>query len=349
MISEIVNLSTGPITVSPVVMQALTQTSISHRSAEFGRLHESTTGVLCTAFKVQNTFLLSGSGTLANETMLQQIKGINGNGLILSNGEFGNRLIEQARRNNMEFITYPIEWGKIFDLDEIKKMISNHSTKWLLFCHCETSTGVINELKEITAIAKKKNCLCFVDCMSTVGTMPLDLSNVAMATASSGKGLASIPGLAVIFSNIDLSVKNDIPVYLDLHHYSVKSGIPFTVSSNLLKALHVSICQKLQDEHFELLDKYGRQFFKILNNYELIPFSNKNTKVFTIVTHQKRQQAFFHSLKDKKILLSNESDYLKKRQWCQLATFGFYTEIQLNYVLKSLQHSLGMAFRFVSV
>ena len=339
MISEIVNLSTGPITVSPQVMQALTAPSISHRSVEFSRLYERTTDLLCSAFKVQKTFLLSGSGTLANETMLQEIKSIGGNGLILSNGEFGNRLIEQAMRNNLDFMSYQLEWGKIFDLEEIKKMISTHSVQWLLFCHCETSTGVINGLKEITAIAKKKNCLCFVDCMSTVGTMPMNLSNVAMATASSGKGLASIPGLAVIFSNIELSVKKDTPVYLDLYHYSLKSGIPFTISSNLLKALHVSICQKFREEHFELLDRYGREFFKILNNYDLIPFSNKNAKVFTIVTSQKSQQIFFHSLKDRNILLSNESDYLKKRQWWQLATFGFYTEIQLNYVLKSLQHA----------
>ena len=339
MISEIVNLSTGPITVSPQVMQALTEPSISHRSVEFRQLFESTTDMLCAAFKVQNTFLLSGSGTLANETMLQEIKCISGNGLILSNGEFGDRLIEQARRNNLHFVTKQLEWGKIFDLEEIKNMITDHSCKWILFCHCETSTGVINELKEITAVAKEKNCLCFVDCMSTVGTMPLDLSNVAMATASSGKGLASIPGLAIIFANIELRVKNDAPVYLDLHHYSVKSGIPFTISSNLLKALYVSIGQKLREEQFELLDKYGREFFKILNHYDLIPFSNNNTKVFTIVTAQKRREVLFHSLKDKKILLSHESDYLKKRQWCQLATFGFYTEIQLNYVLKSLQHS----------
>lgn len=340
MISEIVNLSTGPITVSPQVMQALTEPSISHRSVKFSRLYERTTDMLCGAFNVQKTFLLSGSGTLANETMLQEIKCIRGNGLILSNGEFGNRLIEQASRNNLDFMTYQLEWGKIFDLEEIKKMISHHSAKWLLFCHCETSTGVINGIKEITDIANKKNCLCFLDCMSTVGTMPLDLSKVAMATASSGKGLASIPGLAVIFSNIELSVKKNIPVYLDLHHYSLKSGIPFTISSNLLKALHVSICQKLQEQHFEMLHKYGREFFKILNKYDLIPFSNKNTKVFTIVTPQKTQEAFFHSLTGKKILLSHESDYLKKRQWCQLATFGFYTEIQLNHVLNSLQHFL---------
>ncbi|HUS02779.1 MAG TPA: aminotransferase class V-fold PLP-dependent enzyme [Chitinophagaceae bacterium] len=339
MISGIVNLTTGPVGISREVMKALQEPPISHRSQEFKKLYKQTTEFLSSSFHVQETFLLTGSGTLANEAMLQEIKYIRGHGLIISNGEFGNRLIEQARRNNLNFITYQVEWGKIFDLQKIQNTISNNPTKWILFCHCETSTGVINGLNEITAIAKRKNCLCFVDCMGTVGTMPLDLSNVAMATASSGKGLASIPGLAVIFSNIELAVKKDVPVYLDLHHYCLNSGIPFTIPSNLINALYVSICQKLREQHFELLDKYGREFFKILNKYDLIPFSNKNSKVFTLVTSQKRKEAFIHSLTDKQILLSHESDYLKKRQWCQLASFGFYTEIQLKYVLNSLQHS----------
>jgi aspartate aminotransferase-like enzyme len=340
MISGIVNLTTGPVGISPEVMKALQKPPISHRSHEFKQLYIQTTELLSASLSVRETFLLTGSGTLANEAMLQEIKYISGRGLILSNGEFGNRLTEQARRINLNFITYQVEWGKIFDLQEIKNIISNNSIKWILFCHCETSTGVINNLNGLTNVAKRNDCLCFVDCMSTVGTMPLNLSNVAMATASSGKGLASIPGLAVVFSNIKPSLNKDTPVYLDLRHYSIKSGIPFTISSNLLKALYTSICQKLKKEQFELISEYGKEIFKILNSYKSVPFSNANTKVFTIVASEKVNQNLFYSSKDKHLLLSDESDYLKKRHWRQLATFGYYREPQLKYVLNTLKHSI---------
>ena len=336
MISEIVNLSTGPVAISPQVMNAFSEAPISHRSVAFKKLYNKTTDLLSAAFHVKKTFLLTGSGTLANEVMLQEIKHIGGKGLILSNGEFGERLIEQASRNNLNFIKNELDWGHPFNTNEIKEIILRNSVKWILFSHCETSTGVINDLDKLIGLAKSCNCLGFVDCMSTVGTVPLDLSEVAMATASSGKGLASVPGLAIIFSNIELSLKKEGPVYLDLSHYSMNAGIPFTLSSNLVKALYTSTVQKLRPGHYELIQDYGEQFFKILNDHGFVPFSDASTKVFTIVTSGKRKSDFYRYMKQKKILLSNESKYLAIRGWCQLATLGYYTEKQLKFVLSAI-------------
>ncbi len=336
MISELVNMSTGPVAISSQVMNALKEPAISHRSPAFKRLYIKITDLLCTAFHVRETFLLTGSGTLANEAMLQEIKYTCGPGIILSNGEFGSRLIEQARRNNINFVGYKLEWGKTFDLKEIEKTIKHHSAKWILFCHCETSTGVINDLDEITALANLYKCMCFIDCMSTVGTIPMNLSKVSMATASSGKGLASIPGLAIIFSNIEPSLNKQTPVYLDLAHYSANSGIPFTISSNLLRALYISIRQKLNEVQFQLVQEYGEHFFKALNEYDLVPFSQPNTKVFTIAAPEIINLKFFQEMGEKGMRLSYESDYLKSRRWCQLAIFGYYKEKQLQYVLNAI-------------
>jgi aspartate aminotransferase-like enzyme len=334
---ELVNMSTGPVAISSQVLNALKEPAISHRSLTFKQLLHKTTDLLCTAFNVRETFILTGSGTLANETMLQQVKCLNEPGLILSNGEFGSRLIEQSRRNNLNFIEYKLDWGESFDLNEIEIIIKLHSIKWLLFCHCETSTGVVNNLDDITSLATLHNCMCFVDCMSTVGTMPMDLSKVSMATASSGKGFASIPGFAIIFSNIKIYSNNKIPTYLDLAHYSVNRGIPFTISSNLLKGLFVSLRQKLDDEHFELIKEYGNQFYKILNNYNVVPFSQPYTKVFTIAAPSKNCKQLIKEVKKQRVVISYESDYLKIRGLCQLASFGYYKERQLQHVVKLLR------------
>ncbi|HEY0678127.1 MAG TPA: aminotransferase class V-fold PLP-dependent enzyme [Chitinophagaceae bacterium] len=337
MTSGIVNLSTGPVGITTQVLNALKEPPVSHRSAEFIKLYNRTTSLLSNEFNVKQTYLLTGSGTLANEVMLQEIKHLRGKGLILSNGEFGRRLVDQSTRNNINFDKYDIAWGASFDLNEVEKKIIDSSAAWILFCHSETSTGVINKLDEISAIAKRNKCLCFVDCMSTAGTMPIDLSEVTMASASSGKGLACVPGLAIIFSNISPSLKSDSPVYLDLGYYA-QTGIPFTLSSNLVKALLVSVLQKLTQSQYDLLQFYRAEIFSVLNQYNFVPFSNADSKVFTLVNAGYANN-LTGQLKKKQLLLSSESEYLKTRGWTQLATFGYYTEKQLKYVLKCLAES----------
>src|SRR5262245_38572311 len=104
MISKAVNLTTGPVAVTPEVQNAFSESPVSHRSAAFKQLFCETTELLCENLQVKDAFLLTGSGTLANEAMLQEIKYLRGKGLILSNGEFGSRLIEQSRRNSLDFI-----------------------------------------------------------------------------------------------------------------------------------------------------------------------------------------------------------------------------------------------------
>ncbi len=334
-----INLTTGPVGVTPEVMAALSQPPVSHRSAAFGALYNNTTDLLCSLFQVRQTFLLTGSGTMANECMLQEIKHIPGTGLILANGEFGARLMAQARRNNISFVPYQVEWGKIFDPAEIAGLMNAHSIQWILFCHCETSTGVVNDLKRLTALCKSNNCFCFVDCMSTVGTTPLDLSCVSMATASSGKGLASIPGLAIVFSNINLSVKTLSPVYTDLAFYEGNNGIPFTLSSNLLRALYVSVLQKLTKDQFELSRVLAEKVYAILAEKKLIPFAGKDPRVFTIVPGECKEAIFFKSLK-RKISLSSESGYLKQRGWRQLAVFGYLSERQVDDIDRFLREAV---------
>jgi len=336
MISKATNLSTGPVAITRQVQKALREHPLSHRSAAFRNLYDQTTAFLSYSFNIRDTYLLTGSGTLANEVMLQEIKCIEGKGLILSNGEFGNRLIAQAHRNGLDFLTYKLEWGTAFNLATIEKLMIDHSVKWLLCCHCETSTGIVVDLKMLTDLAHNHNCRCFVDCMSTVGTVPLDLSGVAMATASSGKGLASIPGLAIIFSNIEPSIKSTCPIYLDLYHYKATAGIPFTIPSNLLNALYISVRQKLQEGQYQLITEYRKIFFNILNDASLVPFSNEYTSVFTIVPPGLWTRHLASCMRKHHLLVSYESEYLKSKRWFQLATFGYYTEKQLKQVSKAL-------------
>jgi aspartate aminotransferase-like enzyme len=334
-----INVSTGPVNITKEVQNALSAATISHRSKHFEILYKNTTNYLSRQFSVKKTYLLTGSGTAANEAMIWQLKMQGAKGLILSNGEFGSRLVDEAKRASLLFIEHKLLWGEGYDIAEIEKTIIENKISWILFCHCETSTGMVNDLDAISKVCKRNSCLCFVDCMSTVGTCKLDLSNVTMATASSGKGLASVPGLAIVFSNIDVISSNQIPVYFDLGYYHDKAGIPFTISSNLVNALYVSIQQKLQTDQFTLIKFYAKACHSLFHKNELLPYHNVHSKVFTIAS----ATSFVDNLFREEIVFSHESQYLRKRDLWQLALFGYYEESELKQLITTLERVLESA------
>jgi aspartate aminotransferase-like enzyme len=341
--SGIINLSTGPVRITAEVKQALISSPIPHRSKEFADLLRTTSDILTTAYQVKNCFLLTGSGTLANEVMLHQVRSIGGKGLILANGEFGERLIGQATRIGLDFMILKLPWGEPFDLQKTEQLICDQSISWMIFTHCETSTGVINDLNGLSIIADKYNCLVFADCMSTIGTRPIDLSKIAMATASSGKGLASIPGIAIVFSNIDPVADPATPSYFDLAQYLSKSGVPFTLSSNLLAALKASIRQKLTNKQYMLSEVYSQKISALLSSAGLLRFDHTYTHVFTLAPSPDEYNRLIEAFGRTGLIASYESEYLRKRKWIQLALFNCYTESELMSVLDKLEETVVAA------
>jgi aspartate aminotransferase-like enzyme len=342
--SGTINISTGPVRITPAVKAALAADPVSHRSGAFLELYSTTTDLLSRSFSVQSTFLLTGSGTLANEAMLYQVKQVKGRGLILSNGEFGNRLINQAQRVGLEFFTHSLPWGERFQLPWIEHLLTANSPAWMAFVHCETSTGVVNDIDALAKLANSHRCICFADCMSTVGTRPIDLSKLAMATASSGKGLASIAGLAIVFSNMEPETNSEIPSYTDLGLYARKSGIPYTISSNLVAALYASIQQKLVSEQYQLLEIYREKISLLLKQAMLAPFDQTCSFVFTIVPPADDYQEFLEQLSQLGLIFSFESDYLKERRWIQIALFNHYREDELLHVVNSLKKMQALSY-----
>jgi aspartate aminotransferase-like enzyme len=335
--SGIINLNTGPVLITAEVKQALIDTSITHRSNEFQNLYARTSEWLKKEYQVKYSFILTGSGTLANEVMLHQARSSGGKGLILSNGEFGERLIDQAHRLGLEFISHKLAWGELFNIDETDQLIQNHSISWIVFTHCETSTGVLNDLIGLTTVAKKHNCQCYIDCMSTIGTRPFSLAGATMATASSGKGFASMPGLAIVFSNVQPATSHHIPAYLDLGEYAMKKGVPFTLSSNQLNALFCSLKQKLHPPQYALVEIYRKKISDLLAAADLLPFDNGSSYVFTLVPPPDEYDRLLKAFRRAGLVVSFESDYLKKRKWIQLALFNFYTERELRSVMNKLE------------
>src|SRR3954470_12149531 len=111
-----VNFLPGPVAVRREVRRAFEQAPESHRSESFLKDLGSLTFILCELTEAKYVELLLGSGTLANDVVAAQLSLEQGRGLVVSNGEFGERIIDAARRFGLQHDSLELPWGEALDL-----------------------------------------------------------------------------------------------------------------------------------------------------------------------------------------------------------------------------------------
>ncbi len=238
------NYLPGPVTVAEGVMAACAAPAESHRGAAFMARVDKVRDTLCARVNAARVHILTGSGTLANDIVAAHIALLPGRGLVLVNGEFGKRLRDQATRAGLAFDVVEAEEGDTFDPEMLEASITRRQTRptWLWAVHCETSTGVLNDIDMLRQRCRQHGLKLCLDGISSIGACAVDLRDVYLATAVSGKGIASLSGLAMVFSRDDLvSGDRRLPGYFDLAAYDASHGVPFTLSSNALHALQAAL------------------------------------------------------------------------------------------------------------
>ncbi len=340
---EEISFLPGPVEISKKVRTAFTKRPLSHRASDFKNMFFNLKKMLCDLVNSKYVEIFIGSGTLANDIICAQLSLLEKRGLILSNGEFGERLIDHANRFRLKFKEYSIDWGKTFDLDKIEKLLNeNKDIGWIYMLHCETSTGILNEIKEISKICQKNHVHLCVDAISSIGNIEVDLSHIYLASCVSGKGLASYCGLSMVFYNHELLPhENNLPRYLDLYRYKKEQGIPYTISSNLVDALHTSLRYLNKKEKFKKIEEINQYFRMELKRIGIKPLVEHNIGISCIITIpiplEYSSKEIGDILKNKGYLISYESAYLIKRNWIQLAFMGAVEKENLNPIIRILE------------
>ncbi len=329
-----VNLMPGPIYLAPAVQAALGAKPVSHRAEAFRQLLERTRGMLCELTGAPEVVIATGSGTLANDLVAGQLAQIPGRGLILSNGEFGRRLVDHAKRLQLDFQTVEAPWGEAFDESEIRRALTvGGPTAWLWAVHAETSTGVLNDLEMLKRMSREWRVPLCLDCVSALGMVPCDLRGVALASGVSGKGFRSIAGLALVFHDGNLPPPvRALPRYLDLQLY-LAPGVPFTLSSGLLAALSVAVETLCPGTRFNETRATAEWLCRTLLEVGVKPLASEAVRFPGAVTipvpPQVNACALGNSLQRDGWLLSYQSDYLVERNWIQVCLFGHASRADL--------------------
>ena len=337
-----VNFLPGPVAVRREVRRAFEQAPESHRAHTFLKDFCDAKKVLCDLVGAKDVQLLVGSGTLANDAVGGQLLLSNRRGVVMSNGEFGSRLIDEARRFGLDFEAVEFPWGWPLDCGRVRKALERAPAPgWLWCAHCETSTGVVNDLNALKALCEEFQARLCLDCISSIGTMPVDLTGVFLATCSSGKGLRAYPGLSMVFHHHPIAPAPDrLPRYIDLGYYSEQHGVPFTFSSNLLHALHAAIKHVDWDRRFADLAELGAFLRAQLAalGFELVaPHGDVSPAVVTIAMPPEMNSVKIGALvQESGYLLSCNSEYLRRRNWMQVCLMGECTREKVVSLLNAL-------------
>jgi aspartate aminotransferase-like enzyme len=332
----------GPVQVSGAVMEALSRTPISHRSQAFIEKLDRARALLSKLVNSNYVHILLGSGTLANDVVAAQLSLESGRGLILANGEFGSRLIDQATRLGLCFDVVEKEWGQAFTKSDITSGISEETT-WIWAVHSETSTGMLNDISLLKKIASDNQLQLCLDCISSIGAIEVDLAGVFLATGVSGKAVRALTGMSFVFHHHEVQPSMKLPKYLDLGMYMAKHSIPFSQSSNLLEALLAAV-ENLSVERYKEIEE-THQFLKrqLLDfQFKIISEETGSPIILTIELPSSISSAMIGELLYfQGYQLHYESEYLQQRNWIQISCID-------NYSLADLEKMTSLLKRIVS-
>lgn len=250
----------GPTTVPKRVLDAMAQPIVNHRGPVYGEILEETTAMMSEVFQTDNkSYLITGSGTAAMETAIANIVQKGDKVINVVSGKFGQRLQQLTEVFGGESIVIDVPWGQAVDPAEIKRVMEeNDDAKALTMIHNESSTAVVNPIKEVGKIMKDYDTLFVVDTVSSLAGDNVEVDNYGLDVCLTGsqKCIAAPPGMSAITLNDDawkaIDSFDSPTYYLDLKAMRKSANkspaqTPYTPSVSLTYAMREALSMVLEE------------------------------------------------------------------------------------------------------
>jgi 2-aminoethylphosphonate-pyruvate transaminase len=246
-------LTPGPLTTSKSVKEVMVH-DWGSRDAAFLKINKTVLDRLPEIINGKGTFVtipVQGSGTYAVEAMLTSFVPANGKLLILINGAYGHRakrICDIAKRHVVVHETpedTPPNLKKVDQLLERNKDITH-----VFVVHCETTSGIINPIREVASLVESHGRRLLIDSMSAFGALPLDVRKIRCdaVAASSNKCIEGIPGLGFVLARESVMAEtkgNATTLVLDLHdqwqNFAKTGQYRFTPPIHVIVSFHQAL------------------------------------------------------------------------------------------------------------
>lgn len=147
--------------------------------------------------------LLQGSGTYCVEAVLGAAIKPGDKLLILSNGAYGDRMGHIAEYYHLDYDLLAFDETEQVNLNYVDDYLAhNVEITHVAIVHCETTTGILNPLKEVAHLVKMYGKRLIVDAMSSFGGIPLDVNELGVdfLISSANKCIQGVPGFGFIIA-----------------------------------------------------------------------------------------------------------------------------------------------------
>jgi 2-aminoethylphosphonate-pyruvate transaminase len=196
---------------------------------------------------------MQGSGTFAIESVISSAIPRGGGLLVLVNGAYGRRIVEMARVHGIGVESVETQENLKISPEAVGERLSESAgVTHVAVIHCETTTGIVNPIKEIGEKVARAGATYIVDAMSSFGAIPVDLADVHadFLISSANKCIEGVPGFGFVLArrNRLIAAKGLArTLSLDLHAQweALESGgqFRFTPPTHALLAFHQALLE----------------------------------------------------------------------------------------------------------
>ena len=192
----------GPVELDVEALAEMSAPLIAHYGHEWAQFYKETCELMKKIFQTQraDVYLMVGPGSAGVDAAISNLLGTDGSSLILSNGFFGERLFAIARSYTDKVKVLRFKLNEPIDPNAVEETLKKERFALVAAVHCETSTGVVNPVKELGLLCRKYNTLLVVDAISSLGGIELKFDDwhIGICVGATQKCLETPPGICPI-------------------------------------------------------------------------------------------------------------------------------------------------------
>jgi len=259
MMKRNVLLTPGPATTTDTVKESLLVSDMWTRHPDFEKLMKSIRTDLLKIVNADNQYtciLFASSGTGVMEGMVTTLHPTQ-RALIISNGIYGERFCQIADIYGIDYYNLKLDWGEPIDIEKLNGLIESEMFSHIFMTHHETTTGILNPIKEVGKLAREYDLVFCVDAISSYAGVPINIKEcgIDFLVGTSVKCLQGMSGIAFLICRrhrLEEIKKYQKSYYFNFYdqytHLEDKNQSRFTVPVQIMYGLRQALDETLSEK-----------------------------------------------------------------------------------------------------